>query len=65
MYRRTGDAADRELTGEMDRLSPFTFQAITTIASPHYDTGEGMFTVQGTPEANEKALYLLYNQLES
>ncbi len=24
-----------------------------------------MFTIVGTPEANEKALYLLYNQLES
>ncbi len=24
-----------------------------------------MFTIQGTPESNEKALYLLYNQLES
>lgn len=24
-----------------------------------------MFTIIGTPEANEKALYLLYNQLES
>ena len=49
----------------MDRLSLFPFQAITTIASPHHDTGKGMFTIQGTPEANEKALYLLYNQLES
>ena len=24
-----------------------------------------MFTITGTPEANEKALYLLYNQLET
>jgi len=24
-----------------------------------------MFTIVGTPEANEKALFLLYNQLES
>ena len=24
-----------------------------------------MFTIQGTPEANEEALYLLYNSLES
>lgn len=24
-----------------------------------------MFTIVGTPESNEKALFLLYNQLES
>lgn len=24
-----------------------------------------MFTIQGTPEANERALYLLYGQLEN
>lgn len=28
-------------------------------------TGERMFTIQGTPEANERALYLLYGQLEN
>jgi heterogeneous nuclear rnp K-like protein 2 len=28
---------------------------------PHDDSGERMFTIQGTAEANEKALYLLYN----
>ena len=32
---------------------------------PHDETGERMFTIIGTPEANEKALFLLYNQLES
>lgn len=31
----------------------------------HDDSGERMFTIQGTPEANEKALFLLYTQLES
>jgi len=31
---------------------------------PHDETGERMFTITGTPESNEKALYLLYNQLE-
>jgi len=30
----------------------------------HDESGERMFTITGTPEANEKALYLLYNQLE-
>ncbi|KAF7347759.1 KH domain RNA-binding protein [Mycena venus] len=33
--------------------------------APHDETGERMFTIIGTPEANEKALFLLYNQLES
>ncbi|KDN42600.1 hypothetical protein K437DRAFT_158418 [Tilletiaria anomala UBC 951] len=31
----------------------------------HDETGERMFTIQGTPESNEKALFLLYNQLET
>lgn len=32
---------------------------------PHDDTGERMFTIQGTAEANEKALFLLYSQVSS
>ncbi|KAI8975528.1 hypothetical protein BDF20DRAFT_879198 [Mycotypha africana] len=32
---------------------------------PHDETGERMFTIQGTAEANERALYLLYGQLEA
>ncbi|KAI8100060.1 uncharacterized protein BX664DRAFT_322771 [Halteromyces radiatus] len=32
---------------------------------PHDDTGERMFTIQGTPESNERALFLLYGQLET
>ncbi|KAI8386996.1 eukaryotic type KH-domain (KH-domain type I) [Blakeslea trispora] len=32
---------------------------------PHDDSGERMFTIQGTMESNEKALYLLYGQLEA
>ncbi|KAI8072696.1 hypothetical protein BC940DRAFT_330160 [Gongronella butleri] len=31
---------------------------------PHDDTGERMFTIYGTPEANERALFLLYEQLD-
>ena len=31
---------------------------------PHDDTGERMFTIVGTSEAIEKALFLMYNQLE-
>ncbi|ORX44586.1 hypothetical protein DM01DRAFT_1340341 [Hesseltinella vesiculosa] len=31
---------------------------------PHDDTGERMFTIQGTPESNERALFLLYEQLD-
>ncbi|KAJ2538580.1 RNA binding protein, heterogenous nuclear RNP-K like protein, partial [Coemansia sp. RSA 1933] len=27
--------------------------------------GERLFTIRGTPECNEKALYLLYGQLEA
>lgn len=32
---------------------------------PHDESGERMFTIVGLPEANEKALFLLYNQLET
>ncbi|KAI8876769.1 hypothetical protein K501DRAFT_231422, partial [Backusella circina FSU 941] len=32
---------------------------------PHDESGERMFTIQGTPDANERALYLLYGQLEN
>ncbi|KAI9010000.1 hypothetical protein CLU79DRAFT_774320 [Phycomyces nitens] len=32
---------------------------------PHDETGERMFTIQGTPDSNERALYLLYGQLEN
>ncbi|KAI8986371.1 hypothetical protein BDB01DRAFT_720408 [Pilobolus umbonatus] len=32
---------------------------------PHDESGERMFTIQGTAESNERALYLLYGQLES
>jgi heterogeneous nuclear rnp K-like protein 2 len=38
---------------------------ISIAKAPHDETGERMFTIVGTPEANEKALFLLYNQLES
>jgi len=47
---------------EIRRLSG---SRISIAKSPHDDTGERMFTIVGTPEANEKALFLLYNQLES
>lgn len=32
---------------------------------PHDESGERMFTIQGTAESNERALYLLYGQLEN
>lgn len=47
---------------EIRRLSG---SKISIAKEPHDDTGERMFTIIGTPEANEKALFLLYNQLES
>ncbi|ESK98288.1 kh domain rna-binding protein [Moniliophthora roreri MCA 2997] len=47
---------------EIRRLSG---SRISIAKAPHDDTGERMFTIVGTPEANEKALFLLYNQLES
>ncbi|UZJ56917.1 hypothetical protein CBS101457_006237 [Exobasidium rhododendri] len=31
---------------------------------PHDESGERMFTIQGSAESNEKALFLLYNSLE-
>ncbi|TRM66216.1 cytoplasmic protein [Schizophyllum amplum] len=47
---------------EIRRLSG---SKISIAKAPHDETGERMFTIVGSPEANEKALYLLYNQLES
>jgi len=38
---------------------------ISIAKTPHDETGERMFTIIGTPDANEKALFLLYNQLEN
>ena len=47
---------------EIRRLSG---SKISIAKEPHDETGERMFTIVGTPQANEKALFLLYNQLES
>jgi heterogeneous nuclear rnp K-like protein 2 len=47
---------------EIRRLSG---SRISIAKVPHDATGERMFTITGTPESNEKALYLLYSQLES
>jgi heterogeneous nuclear rnp K-like protein 2 len=47
---------------EIRRLSG---SKISIAKTPHDETGERMFTIIGTAEANEKALFLLYNQLES
>lgn len=47
---------------EIRRLSG---SKISIAKTPHDDSGERMFTIIGSPEANEKALFLLYNQLES
>lgn len=47
---------------EIRRLSG---SKISIAKEPHDETGERMFTIIGSPEANEKALFLLYNQLES
>ncbi|EMS24921.1 KH domain RNA-binding protein [Rhodotorula toruloides NP11] len=38
---------------------------ISIAKTAHDETGERMFVISGLPENNEKALYLLYNQLES
>ncbi|KAF9903343.1 RNA binding protein, heterogenous nuclear RNP-K like protein [Lobosporangium transversale] len=46
---------------EIRRLSG---SRISIAKTPHDETGERMFTIVGTLEANEKALYLLYGQLE-
>ncbi|EEB09607.2 RNA-binding protein [Schizosaccharomyces japonicus yFS275] len=37
---------------------------ISIAKEPHDETGERMFTITGTHEENERALYLLYQQLE-
>jgi heterogeneous nuclear rnp K-like protein len=37
---------------------------ISIAKGPHDESGERMFTIVGTPQGNEKALYLLYQQLE-
>lgn len=47
---------------EIRRLSG---SRISIAKVPHDETGERMFTISGTSEANERALYLLYGQLES
>jgi len=46
---------------EIRRLSG---SKISIAKQPHDETGERMFTITGTGESNEKALFLLYNQLE-
>ncbi|KAF9112501.1 RNA binding protein, heterogenous nuclear RNP-K like protein [Mortierella sp. AM989] len=46
---------------EIRRLSG---SRISIAKTPHDETGERMFTIVGTIESNEKALYLLYGQLE-
>ncbi|KAG9320379.1 hypothetical protein KVV02_005598 [Mortierella alpina] len=46
---------------EIRRLSG---SRISIAKTPHDESGERMFTIVGTLEANEKALYLLYGQLE-
>lgn len=38
---------------------------ISIAKAPHDETGERMFTIMGSPSANEKALYLLYENLEA
>lgn len=38
---------------------------ISIAKAPHDDTGERMFTIMGSGAANEKALYLLYENLEA
>ncbi|KAK4700643.1 heterogeneous nuclear rnp K-like protein, partial [Phenoliferia sp. Uapishka_3] len=47
---------------EIRRLSG---SKISIAKTAHDDTGERMFVISGLPENNEKALFLLYNQLES
>jgi heterogeneous nuclear rnp K-like protein len=47
---------------EIRRLSG---SKISIAKTPHDETGERLFTITGIPEANEKALVLLYCQLES
>lgn len=38
---------------------------ISIAKAPHDESGERMFTITGGPAANEKALYLLYENLEA
>lgn len=38
---------------------------ISIAKAPHDDTGERMFTITGSAASNEKALYLLYENLEA
>ncbi|BEI80677.1 hypothetical protein CcaverHIS002_0112060 [Cutaneotrichosporon cavernicola] len=47
---------------EIRRLSG---SRISIAKVPHDETGERMFTIVGTPESTERALMLLYSQLES
>ncbi|KAM0750974.1 hypothetical protein T439DRAFT_289201 [Meredithblackwellia eburnea MCA 4105] len=47
---------------EIRRLSG---SKISIAKTAHDETGERMFVISGLPDNNEKALFLLYNQLES
>jgi len=47
---------------EIRRLSG---SRISIAKTAHDDSGERMFSISGLPENNEKALFLLYNQLEA
>ncbi|KAG9589757.1 hypothetical protein KCU97_g7780, partial [Aureobasidium melanogenum] len=38
---------------------------ISIAKAPHDESGERMFTITGSSSANEKALYLLYENLEA
>nr|CAG8594807.1 6910_t:CDS:2 [Entrophospora candida] len=68
---RTGNGTDftRCIIGKggskISEIRRLSGSRISIAKTPHDETGERMFTIQGSAESNEKALFLLYNQLEN
>jgi heterogeneous nuclear rnp K-like protein 2 len=50
---------------KISEIRQFSGSRISIAKVPHDESGERMFTIQGTSEANERALFLLYGQLET
>lgn len=51
--------------GKITEIRRSSGARISIAKAPHDETGERMFTIMGSAQANEKALYLLYENLEA
>ena len=68
-YNRTGSGADFADIGragsKISEIRRNSGARISIAKAPHDETGERMFTITGSQVSNEKALYLLYENLEA